>query len=100
MSNVLLTHNPFLYHLTNQRPDEVWSFQTQRSQVSCKNKFPVIDLFDNFPLHLMLSKSSYTSNAKLKIDFTCKVPPFDVLHHMSETKVSDIFHRVKKNQEI
>ena len=27
---------PWVYHLTNQRHDKVWTFQTQHNQVSCK----------------------------------------------------------------
>ena len=35
---------PAVYHVTNQRSDEVWSFQMQHSQVSCKILIPVFDL--------------------------------------------------------
>ena len=34
-----------VYHVTNQRPDKDWYFQTQRSQVSCKNYFPEFTQF-------------------------------------------------------
>ena len=36
---------PAVYHVTNQKPDEVWSFQTQRSKVSCKFSVPAFDFF-------------------------------------------------------
>ena len=36
---------------------------------------------------LKLKKSSYTSNTKLKINFTCSVLPFDVLHHIGQGRI-------------
>ena len=47
--------------------------------------------FDKLVVILKLRNFCNTSNTKLKIDFTCKVPPFDVLHHIYDVRQTIVF---------